>query len=277
MHPYIRPIMLYMHTALPAEARPLLDHFSLRAIQPSAPFPLYGASHLRLVVSGVGRTSAAAAIAYTCARFADHPGPWLNVGLAGHASAALGTPFIVHRACDPTGEQTYYPIFPFAPPCATAALHTVDKPTSAYPNNGLCDMEGSAFLQTAQRFVPSELAHSLKIVSDNEQHPWNGMDRQQVVAMIAPHLHLIEALCSTLEPLADAWHIQRATPAHYAWAVERWHFSSAQQSRLHRLLQQWQAVAPHEEPWSEPDSMQRAGQVLDHLERRLGDPALLPI
>lgn len=269
--------MLYLHTALAAEARPLLDHFSLRAIQPAAPFPLYENPDLRLVVSGVGRTAAAAAIAYVCARFADQPGPWLNVGLAGHASAALGSPFVVHKAYDPSDAQTYFPIFPFALPCATTALYTVDQPTSTYPTEGLCDMEGSAFLQTAQRFVPSELAHSLKVVSDNEQHPWSDADRRQMTAMIASHLPLVDALRGALESVAAAWHTQRAIPPHYIWATQRWRFSAAQQSRLYRLLQQWQAVAPHQGPWPEHPSFQRASQALDHLEQRLGDPALLPI
>ncbi len=269
--------MLYIHTALPAEARPLIDHFSLRAVHRSAPFQLYENTEIRLVVSGVGRTATAAAIAYSCGRFIDEPGPWLNVGLAGHASAALGTPFIVHSAREPSGIQTYYPVFAFDLPCPTAALHTVDQPASDYASEVLCDMEGSAFLQTTQRFVPSELAHSLKIVSDNRHHPWSEINRQQVPAMIASHLGMVEQLHSTLEGLADAWHIQCAPPAHYAWAMERWHFSATQQNRLHRLLQQWQAVAPNESPWPSPDAFQRASDALTYLEQRLGDPALLPI
>ncbi len=273
---YIKMTMIYLHTALPAEARPLLDHYRLRAIAGEAPFRLYASGQVRLVVSGVGKTATAAAIAYTQARFADERGPWLNIGIAGHASAAIATPLLVHKAIDQANERVYYPVFSFAPPCASTSLYTVDQPTSSYRQEAACDMEASAFVETAQRFVPAELAHSLKVVSDNPQSRWQEITRERIAEWIGAQLALVDTLREHLVSLATTWDKQRAIPAHFLQSLERWHFSASQQHRLQRLLTQWQAIAPSEEPWSDRAEFHRANAALDDLEARLGDPARAP-
>ncbi len=268
--------MLYIHAALAAEARPLLDHYRLRACCTDAPFRLYANDALRLVVSGPGKTATAAAIAYTCARFADELGPWLNVGIAGHPTAALGTPLWVHRATDTANDATYYPGIAFTLPCLGAPLETVDKPGGAYSDGTLCDMEGSAFFQTTQRFVAAELAHSLKVVSDNRILPSDAMDRQRVGPWVAGLIPLIDRLRPSLEEAASRWHIQRYSPAYFDQALARSRFSSAQQHRLRLLLQQWETLAPGQPPWDEDSADLSARQFLDALEGRLGNERLLP-
>jgi len=268
--------MIYLHTALPAEARSLLDHYRLRAVGGDAPFRLYASSEVCLVVSGMGKTATAAAIAYTQARFSNAPGPWLNIGIAGHASADLATPLLVHRAIDAANENVYYPVFAFSPPCASTCVRTVDQPTNAYDEQTAFDMEASAFIETAQRFVPAELAHSLKVVSDNPQSHWRDITREQVVEWIGAQLTLIDTLREELTTVAATWEQQRARPAHFAQSLKRWHFSASQQHRLLRLLQQWQAVAADELPWDEKVTIDRAATALDDLEARLGEPARAP-
>ena len=59
-------------------------------------------------------------------------------------------------------------------------------------------MEGSAFFQTAQRFVASELAHSVKIVSDNSEAPWQSLNRERVQGWINDLLPLIERMRTEL-------------------------------------------------------------------------------
>ncbi|MFT5089083.1 MAG: adenosylhomocysteine nucleosidase [Candidatus Latescibacterota bacterium] len=268
--------MIYLHTALAAEARPLLDHYRLRAFADEGAFRIYASPEVRLVVSGVGKTATAAAVAYTQARFADEPGPWLNIGIAGHASAALATPLLVHKAIDTANERVYYPVFSFAPPCASTCVHSVAQPTSAYEQEAAFDMEASAFIETAQRFVPAELTHSLKIVSDNAQTSWQEIKKDQVIEWIGAQLKLIDTLHQELVTLATVWDQQRAVPAHFMQSLKRWHFSASQQHRLQRLLQQWQAIAPDELPWTNHVDIHRASAALDYLEIRLGDPARAP-
>ena len=268
--------MIYLHVALPAEARPLLDYYRLRALDSDGPFRLYANGEMRLVVSGIGKMATAAAIAYTQAQFAGEKGPWLNVGIAGHASARIATPLLVHKAIDQANERVYYPVFAFTPPCASTCIYSVDRPTDSYPQDAACDMEASAFIETAQRFVPAELAHSLKVVSDNPHSPWQAINREQVVAWIGDQLPLVDALREHLSSLAATWDRQCELPALFLQSLERWHFSASQQHRLQRLLAQWQAIAPREDPWNECGNIQRASAALAALEARLGDPARAP-
>ena len=268
--------MLYIHTALPAEARPIIDHYALRAHDASAPFSLYASPQTRLVVSGVGKTATAAAVAYTCARFSDQPGPWLNVGIAGHKTAALGTALWVQKAVDTATNTPFFPALALSPPCAGSVLQTVDQPRADYLTDALYDMEGSAFFQTAQRFVASELAHSVKIVSDNSEAPWQSLNRERVQGWINDLLPVIERMRTELESLAAVWLIQQANPPHFAGALSQCRFSQTQKNRLRRLLQKWHSVAPNTPPWPPDHSEKNAAGLLDALEARLGDPSHLP-
>ena len=268
--------MLYIHTALPAEARPLLDHYALRMHDAYTPFPLYAGDQVRLVVSGVGKTATAAAIAYAYARFADQPGPWINVGIAGHKTAPLGKALWVQKAVDTATDTPFFPALAIHPPCDGSVLQTVDLPRADYPADTLFDMEGSAFFQTAQRVVPAELSHSVKVVSDNKEAPWQDLDRQRVERWISDLLPIVEHMRTELESLAAVWRLQRANPPYFERALSQYRFSQTQQNRLRRLLQQWHSVAPDTPPWSPDHSEQSAAQVLETLEARLGEPSHLP-
>ena len=47
-------------------------------------------------------------------------------------------------------------------------------------NNSLSDMELSGFYQTANKYSYRELIHSLKIVSDNRQNPFNYEEKDKI-------------------------------------------------------------------------------------------------
>lgn len=279
--PPILMSMIYLHTALPAEARPLIDRYHLRAVYSDSPFRLYAGASARLVVSGVGKVATAAAVAYAQARFADEPAPWLNIGIAGHARAAIGTAFVAHKIVDVATGNTFYPFFGCATSHRSTCVYSVDQPTEDYAQddakNGAFDMEACAFVATAQRFVPAELAHSFKVVSDNPQSSWRTIKREQVQECIAQHLPNIDALIELLVAQGTLWKEQRAHPPHLKSSLERWHFTVSQQHRLRRLLQQWHALAAEESPWQDDaQSLSKAKHALDYLTQRLADPARAP-
>ncbi len=273
--------MIYLHTALPAEARALIDRYRLRAVHTDAPFRLYAGERARLVVSGVGKIATAAAVAYAQARFADEKadekGPWLNIGIAGHAQAAIGSAFVAHKIVDITTGKTFYPFFGRETSCRSTCIYSVDQPTEDYAEDGAFDMEASAFVATAQRFVPAELAHSFKVVSDNPQSSWRNIKRGQVQEWIGQHLSTIDALIELLVKQSAQWHEQRACPPHFNSSLERWHFTVSQQYRLRRLLQQWHALSPEKSPWQDDAQLlKKASCALDYLAQRIADPALAP-
>ncbi len=46
--------MLYIITALSAEARPFIDHFRLKRVEDALPYPLFAAENVRLPVTRAG-------------------------------------------------------------------------------------------------------------------------------------------------------------------------------------------------------------------------------
>ena len=75
--------MINIVVALPAEARPLLDHFRLRDKQHNTAFPIYRNTDMALIVSGPGKVAAAAATALLAGnRDTPATSAWLNVGIA---------------------------------------------------------------------------------------------------------------------------------------------------------------------------------------------------
>ena len=193
--------MLCLVTALQAEARPLIAHYKLQAIQGHA-FRLYTGNGLRLIVSGIGKVAAAGAVAYQCALLDNSPSAWLNVGIAGHANKEVGSALLAHKITDTTNGKTFYPIFTAAPACPTSPLYTVDQAETAYATDCAYDLEASAFFETAQRFTSGELGHCLKIISDNPQNPIGNFDLKKVAGLVESQLECIGQVAATLQDLS---------------------------------------------------------------------------
>ena len=260
--------MFNLVTALAAEARPLIERYRLAKIE--ADFPLYRGDGLQLIVAGVGRVCAAAATAYLAGRTPARPLAWLNIGIAGHGSLAVGTPLLAHKITD--GRTVYYPAFPFRPPCATSPVHTVDRPETSYRDGIAFDMEAAGFWPTACRFASAELVHCLKIVSDNPDHPADHLDAAALGKLLAEHIDLVDRLQTLIAPLAQSLAPGQQAPPFYAAALQRWRFTTTQQHQLRRLLHQWRALAPEESPWDGAQApLQSGGDALHFLRQRLGD------
>ena len=263
--------MINLVLALPSEARPLLSYFGLQRPNSSTDFPLYEKDGLRLIVSGIGKTAAAAATAYLRALRPPCPALWLNIGVAGHGEHCVGTPLLAHKIIDASSRRTFYPAFPFPPPCQTTTVMTVEQVVETYPDTWAYDMEASGFCTTARRFAPHALIHCLKIVSDNPQFSPHRLSAQKVEALIGKHLELIDALVQLLAPLVQELTARGREPPFFADFLQHWHFTVAQQHQLRRLLQQHCTLAP-QQPLAHQDfrDLKKAAEVLAQL-RRLND------
>jgi adenosylhomocysteine nucleosidase len=270
--------MIRCVVALACEARPLISHYRLARSQTPGPFPLYLGDRMLLVVSGPGRISAAAAVAYiqglsTVEPTASAPqlcSAWLNFGIAGHQSLALGTPFMAHKIIDPASQQTYYPAFPFKPLSTTSSLTTVDLPETAYPALSGYDMEASGFWPTANRFCSSEMVHCVKIVSDNPDHPTTTLNKHIVEELCAASVDLIDALVDTLSALDSQYTLQTQDPPFLPECKKKWRFSVTQTHQLRHLLSRWQALRLAEPPWPPaPERLPSGRHLLRYLENQI--------
>ena len=132
----------------------------------------YAAPPYHLIVSGTGKTRAAAATGALCSRFVpEEIGAVVNVGIAGGVSEAtpLDSTWLVNQICDASTKRDYYPDMLADHHFSESKVTTFDKPVSApeiAPSDGLVDMEASAFFEAASLFVGPEKIICFKMVSD---------------------------------------------------------------------------------------------------------------
>ncbi len=232
------------------------------------PYRICAGEQTHLIVSGVGKVAAAAATAYLRARIGDAPAAWLNIGIAGHGSQAVGTPLLAHKVVDAASGQPFYPTFTAPPPCRTTLLSTVDRVQSP-DDDAAYDMEGSGFCAAAQRFATSERIHCLKVVSDNPQSPHQTLNAEKVAALIKAQLDVIAQVGEHLQTLSRQLHALHSDPPGFAALTTRWSFTATQQHQLRGLLTRWQTLAPDCSLDDALLALQSRDEVLDYIKKQL--------
>ncbi len=235
--------MIHFLTALSCEAKPLKAKYHLSRLMTEDAFDVYRNDDITLTVTGIGKTSMAAATAYTHVLFGKcTPSVWLNVGIVGHASHEVGSGFIVHKIIDHDRAQQWYPPLVYRPPCLTEALRTVSTPEFGYAQPELYDMEGSGFYETATRFAPSELVQCVKVVSDNSDSSATALRPNQVSTLIEQQLEKIDLLLSLQRELAGL--LYHTDPDLLSTITQQWRFSVDQKRQLRVLLNRWSILVP---------------------------------
>ncbi|MED5463014.1 MAG: hypothetical protein VX699_00055 [Myxococcota bacterium] len=267
---------LYCVVALPAEARPLIDAWSLKRCPESTSLPVYKSVDERrwLVISGVGRVAAAMAVGFL-AHLAGvtRSGAWLNVGVAGSAAHPLGSVIIGHKVVDTAVKKSWYPSQLFQGPrlkvCAGAVIYTGDHPISDYPPEGVVDMEASAVCAAALRFSSVELVQCLKVVSDTPERGVNQVTKDHVVGLMQAQLETFDAVADELLVLSDELAGLSQEPPHYSEMLERWRWTTSQSHQLKKLLGRWALVFPGKLPSNGLDELRRSRDVLARLREAL--------
>ncbi len=266
--------MLCLVVALAAEARPLVAHYRLRALD-GHPYRICAGEQTHLIVSGIGKVAAAAATAYLRALIGGVPAAWLNIGIAGHGSQAVGTALLAHKVVDAASGQPFYPTFTAPPPCRTTLLHTVDRVQPA-TGHVAYDMEASGFCETAQHFATSERVHCLKVVSDNPQSSYQALNAEKVEVLIEAQLDMVAHVGEHLQSLSQQLHALHADPPGFAELTARWPFTATQQHQLRGLLVRWQVLAPATSVVNDDLlALQSRDEVLRYLQRRLDEVELI--
>jgi adenosylhomocysteine nucleosidase len=226
---------IFFYLALPCEAKPIVDHLRLKKDINIHAFAVYCNDAICLTVTGIGKAAMAAGLAYTQALFSPNNNPiLLNIGIAGHKTHSVGSVFVIDKITDADTERRFYPPLVYRLPYPSHSLVTVSKPQATYPNESLCDMEASAFYETATRFSTSELIQCLKIVSDNEASPAQNIQPKMVSELITGQLSTIEKVIFELTALQKS--IAEQEMPEFESIVQRYRFSFAEQAQLKKLL-----------------------------------------
>jgi adenosylhomocysteine nucleosidase len=268
MNQYAHRIFIY--TALPCEAKPLVEHFSLKKDVTVQPFAVYLNHDICLTVTGVGKSAMAAGVAYTQALFAsvEHP-VMLNIGIAGNKDHPLGSLFLIDKIIDVDSQKSYYPSLIITPPCPTCSIQTLSKPQLNYDHLHLCDMEASSFYETAVRFSSNELILCLKVISDNQLSPVKNIQSKQVAALITAHLSSVESLLARVAALQEL--IITHEPRLFEQLIQRYHFTVNERMQLKNQLSRWNVVTNHQTLEVDETRLHSGKDVLHWLDQRLNN------
>jgi adenosylhomocysteine nucleosidase len=259
---------IFIHAALPCEARPLIEHYRLKKDLSSHAFETYCNGRVCLTVTGIGKCAMAAGVAYTLARAGAIDKPvMLNVGIAGHADHDLGRAFLADKIIDSDTAKNYYPPLVFSPPCPVETVRTGSRPYLEYAEPHLYDMEASAFYETATRFSTGELIQCLKVVSDNRQTPAEQIQPKRVAEWIAAQLPVLDALLAELGRLQDS--ISLAEPRQFKSLVDRFHFTANERQQLRNQLLRWDCLTEGELLDVDQAGLRSGKEVLAWLARQI--------
>jgi len=245
----MEPILCWV-MALRPEAEPLISRLGMRSFDgPGKLFPLYRSRDGRtyLTISGIGRVNAGAATAYLAASLPEAcMAGWINFGIAGSGSAAFGETFIASRIVEEGTGRAWYPgvVLPLPVGVIRLEITTVDKPTETYLSRGLVEMEASGFYQTALRASTVEFCQVVKVVSDDPEHPVEGIEKGMVSGLCEATLPGLDSWIESFRILLKGEMDLYADPPGFSDWVEQVRFSETERFQLRRLLLQWQALNP---------------------------------
>ena len=235
-----RPV-LNLLVAHGPEAKPLLRQFGLSEVTRS-PLPIFASdTGVYLTVTGNGAAAMAAAVEALANWQGARVAPaWLNIGIAGHGSAGIGSGLLINKIIDVQSGSAYFPTAGTSA-LPVSVLCTVTEIERSYPEAVAYDMEGAAFWEAASHYGQLDQIQLFKIVSDNpEQHVDDfrieavaGLFKGQEIALAS----LIESMCSA----ASEYQRVYAVPEEHAALIARYHFTATQRVQLGKLLRRWVA------------------------------------
>ncbi len=254
--------------ALKSEANPIIKRYNMRLVNENGPFLILkdDARNNWLVVSGVGQINAAAATVYLHQKSQAPPWTiWINIGIAGHLSSGIGTLYQIDKVTGYSMKKTAYPFVIKSRDILRAALLTVDRPTTDYPEEQLLDMEGFSFFQTASRFCTKELVLIFKIVSDGPKNHMDELNAKSIEQLIELNLEKIEHILTACGYLSMQEYETLFIPSAYQIINQRMHFTITQQYQLKYLLKRWSSTFSDRDPIKFVKHLNESKSVINSL------------
>ena len=261
------------------EAKALISMLRLESEKTESRYPQYGNSNgLQLIVSGIGREAIAKAVKFLAEQQAnddDQVRGWINIGIAGHRDAALGSGWLGNKITEISSGSSAYPsqLINGIPACRVI---TVDEPESIYPEDAVYEMEASAFFDEASRQSTAELVQLFKIISDNLENPITGLDLKNVPKWIAKRELEITTLVVKLSELVGSHNRSQATPPMFRDFCRRNHVTVNQKLQLKRLCQRYRALGRESDLYAPMASAEGAKQLISVLTSNI-DKATNPV
>jgi adenosylhomocysteine nucleosidase len=238
------------------EAKPLIKEFGLLKVFSKGESPISGLEQtymnedgVILLVTGMGKSAMTQGVQalyrWQLEYLGLEPGLaaiWLNIGIAGHRTAELGSGYLAHKIVDQETGECCYPGM-LIEGFETSEVCTVDEPETVYLRLAVYDMEAAAFYRAASEYSSSEFIQCFKIISDNLATPINQFKRESVFALIASHGKSLAKLLKQLLKLADEFDKAYALPNEYKELQKNYSLSVSHQQQILRLCQRYYALS----------------------------------
>jgi adenosylhomocysteine nucleosidase len=192
--------LICISCALYAEAKPLIENFNLLSLPKPGGLKIFGNEKYILQITGVGKKSY-----QNCSNLFQREDQkifaFINVGIAGDRELAKGTPVLAHKISCLANKNSFYPIILFPFEGITKEIITQEKVETSYEKEALYDMEAFFLFEAASPFLPLELIHSLKIVSDGKGYESKKVTAKEVETLLAEQIEKISLVIDNLYSL----------------------------------------------------------------------------
>ena len=228
-----------MGHALKEEAQIILDHFKLKAVNEKTIYPIYKNEEEThwLIISGIGRSNAAASTAYLYSYSkASKYTSWINIGIAGSDKGNYGDLYLVDKISTYQRKKSTYPSTMPKTTLPKMHLFTSDIPISDYSTYELIDMEGSAFFDIASKLTSKEFICLMKVISDGPENDIKEITKSKISNLIKENLLKIIDVISYYERLSEEEFQIIEKPELFYEIKSKWHFSATQSYKLETLL-----------------------------------------
>ncbi len=224
------------------EAKALIEGFDLGEVEPRGEFRCYENKQcITLVISGMGVRNAANAVGWLQERQSPGFRAWLNLGIAGHPSAALGQGLLINRIEHRRSGECFWPPIPNLglPGCG---LVTVDEPETTYEQDAAFDMEAAGFFAAAAGLTATDLVCVFKIVADNRENPVNEVNLERVPELFLQQESAIRKLVDHLRGRSAAFADWYGMPAEFESLLRGYRFSATRKAALAQYCRRFRAL-----------------------------------
>lgn len=245
--------MRLFHTALFAEAKPIIDYYALNKEPQNSKFQIFSGEKVKLIISGTGPMNAAVATSHLLSTSKSNPENLvINLGVCGakNENLPLGTPIIAHQLWEHDTGRSFYPDIISSHNLTEGSIETfwqpVKKTSLPHIQADYVDMEGSGFYQAAATFYPPHHIYICKVISDflNGGQLTSNTIRDFVTQALPAFLAFLEDVESLLIPTGislDKWE------QHYLSAIaQRLRLSVTMRHELNRLAKQYKIANQQE-------------------------------
>ncbi|MDB0051466.1 hypothetical protein N9F57_01100 [Gammaproteobacteria bacterium] len=227
------------------EAKALVKMLELERHHASSEFVEYSNSNkLHLLVSGIGKEAITAGVTYLSEQQASDSleiRAWLNIGIAGHRDASLGSAWLGNKITDQNSGTNAYPP-QLIEGVEVGSVVTVDEPENSYPLNAAYEMEASAFYAEATKYSTAEMVQVFKVISDNLENPISEIDIRSVPGLIAAQAPQLLILIERMSAIANQHNSNHRLPGYFFEICSRIHLTVNQKLQLRRLCQRYKAL-----------------------------------